>query len=250
MRFIYNAIFNSYLQPTLQRWYLTNHFKKENQRLLIIPEEQLQLTVQESNQRPSTHDFSVAVAERTATVAHTTQVQALRPCGQRHNPGWSKIESWRERNEACGNWQAGWLWLALMERDCWHAAAETGHLISLREQENEAFPLFLPSASVSGHNRSVNRLRRANEKCMTEQSLRRLQEGLLCFYPTSSNIHGAVSPLIRGDSLIALNDEPRQVAKHPVRRSDAAASASNSRWQKAAQTITWGEPENRTRTDW
>lgn len=155
-----------------------------------------------------------------------------------------------ERNEACGNWQAGWLWLALMERDFWHAAAETGHLISLREQENEAFPLFLPSASVSGHNRSVNRLRRANEKCMTEQSLRRLQEGLLCFYPTSSNIHRAVSPLIRGVSLIALNDEPRQVAKHPVRRSDAAASASHFRWQKAERTITWSEPENRTRTDW
>lgn len=91
-----------------------------------------------------------------------------------------------------------------------------------------------PNAPVmSGHNRSVNRLRRANEKCMTEQSLRRLQEGLLCFYPTSSNIHRAVSPLIRGDSLIALNDEPRQVAKHPVRRSDAAASASNFRRQKA-----------------
>lgn len=98
--------------------------------------------------------------------------------------------------------------------------------------------LFSSPPPVSGHNRSVNRLRRPNEKCITEQSLRRLKEGLLCFYPTSSNIHRAVSPLIRGDSLIALNDEPRQVAKHPVRRSDAAASASNFRQRKAERTIT------------
>lgn len=45
-----------------------------------------------------------------------------------------------------------------------------------------------PPASASGHNRSVNRLRRANEKCMTEQSLCRLDDGLLCCNLASSNM--------------------------------------------------------------
>lgn len=63
----------------------------------FVPEQQLQLSVQESNQRPSADDFSVAVAERQVAVALTVQVQTLGPRGQRHNLGRSQVEPWRER---------------------------------------------------------------------------------------------------------------------------------------------------------
>lgn len=54
---------------------------------MIVPEQQLQLSIQESNQRPPVDDFGVAVAERPAAVAHAVRVQTLCPCGQRHNLG-------------------------------------------------------------------------------------------------------------------------------------------------------------------
>lgn len=53
--------------------------------VLFVPQQQLQLSAQEADQRPPTDDLSMAVAERTAPIAHA--VQTLGPCGHRHNLG-------------------------------------------------------------------------------------------------------------------------------------------------------------------
>lgn len=60
----------------------TRHYKKTTCFEFCVPEQQLQLGIQESNQRPPAEDFGVAVAERSAAVASIVRVQTLGPRGQ------------------------------------------------------------------------------------------------------------------------------------------------------------------------
>lgn len=63
----------------------------------MLPEQQLQLSVQESNQRSSADDFSVAVGKCWPAVVHVVWVQTLGPCGQRHDLGWPEVKPCREK---------------------------------------------------------------------------------------------------------------------------------------------------------
>ena len=65
--------------------------------LRIVPEQQLQLSVQESNQRPPAHGLSVAVAERAAVVADAVRVHTLGPRGQRHDLRRPEVKACRRK---------------------------------------------------------------------------------------------------------------------------------------------------------
>lgn len=61
----------------------------------IVPQQHLQLRVQESQQCPPADDLSVAVAERAAAVAEDFRGLTLGSRGQRDDPGRSEVKSWK-----------------------------------------------------------------------------------------------------------------------------------------------------------
>lgn len=53
----------------------------------LVPQQQLQLRVEEAQQRPPADDLGVAVAQRPSAVASAVPVQTLGPRGQRDHLG-------------------------------------------------------------------------------------------------------------------------------------------------------------------
>lgn len=53
----------------------------------ILPKQQLQLRVEEPNQRPSAENLGVAISQSPSVFIQSVGVQTLCPRGQRHNLG-------------------------------------------------------------------------------------------------------------------------------------------------------------------
>lgn len=58
----------------------------------VLPEQQLQLPVEEPQQRPPTDDLRMAVAQRPSAIASAVPARTPGPGGQRDHPGRSKVK--------------------------------------------------------------------------------------------------------------------------------------------------------------
>lgn len=144
----------------------------------IIPEQQLQLRVQESKQRPPADDLGVAVTQCTAAVAGIVRVQTLGSCGQRHDLGWSEVKPWKGELQTSLSsshfyWANNQLWWNNIDM------VQTRCLIWLRTGELDVSSL-LSAAWLPIKTANANRSRQANEKWITEQTLLRLRNRLSC----------------------------------------------------------------------
>lgn len=63
----------------------------------LVPEQQLQLSVQEPLQRPATHHLSVAVSEDGAGLAGSVPLHTLGAGGQGDDPGRAQVQAWSRR---------------------------------------------------------------------------------------------------------------------------------------------------------
>lgn len=80
---------------------------------MTLPEQQLQLSVQEPQQRPPADHLGVAVPERPGVVPGAVSVQTLGPGGQGDDPGRPQVEPWgggrmtrseEEEPDSTGTW--------------------------------------------------------------------------------------------------------------------------------------------------
>lgn len=73
----------------------------------ILPQQQLQLSVEEPQQRPPTDHLGMAVAERPSAITSAVPGQTLGPRGQRDHPGGSEVEPWRRMDSIIRTGQTG-----------------------------------------------------------------------------------------------------------------------------------------------
>lgn len=73
----------------------------------ILPQQQLQLSVEEPQQRPPTDHLGVAVAQCPSAITSAVPGQTLGPRGQRDHPGGSEVKPWRRMDIIIRTGQTG-----------------------------------------------------------------------------------------------------------------------------------------------